>query len=106
MLQRVEIKLAKSIEVKENKWHQKNQRKILLLEMEIGEKQLVNVDQMLKEEHQTLEKRKNNSRKKIENSSNDFFFFSLLSKSMGGWLIRSFILDKRKKKKMIHRWMK
>ena len=44
------INLVKNIEVRENKWHPRNQRKIPHLVTEIKERQQVNVDLMLKEE--------------------------------------------------------
>jgi hypothetical protein len=54
------IKPVRSIEVKGNQWHLKNQKRIQPLVMVIEEKQRVSVDPMLKEGHQMLEKRKNN----------------------------------------------
>jgi len=52
--------LVKSTEVRENKWQQRNQKKIQPLVTEIKEKQLGSVDRMLKKEHPIVE-RKNNS---------------------------------------------
>jgi hypothetical protein len=54
------IKLVKNIGDKENKWHPRNRKKIQHLVMAIKEKQLGNVDLMLKKEHLIAE-RKNNS---------------------------------------------
>jgi hypothetical protein len=55
------IKLVKNIGDKENKWHLRNQKKIQPLVMVIKEKQLGNVDLMLKKDHLIAE-RKNNLR--------------------------------------------
>jgi len=53
------IKLVKDTEGRENKWHLRNQKKIQHLVMVIKEKQLGNVDLILKKEHLIAE-RKNN----------------------------------------------
>jgi hypothetical protein len=55
------IKLVRSIGDKENKWHLRNRKKIQPLVMVIKEKQLGNVDLMLKKEHLIAE-RKNSLR--------------------------------------------
>ena len=53
------IKLVRNTEVRGNKWHLRNQRKIQHLVTEIKERQQGNVDLMLKKEHLIVE-RKNN----------------------------------------------
>jgi hypothetical protein len=54
------IKLVKNTEVRVNKWHLRNRKKIQHLVMVIKEKQPGSVDLMLKKEHLIAE-RKNNS---------------------------------------------